>query len=88
MSRDPRVFILPEAILGLIGRLMMACLLGLLIFTPVVIVECMQHTVSRFLATLIGTIVFVAGASLVTKARSVEVFAAGATYVIIQYILS
>jgi hypothetical protein len=57
----------------------MSCFLGLTIITPVIAVDNIHKIVSRIIASFFGTTVFIALLSFVTKARTVEMFIAGAT---------
>jgi hypothetical protein len=59
----------------------MSCFLGLTIIIPVIAVESINRLVPRIVASFFGTTVFIALLSFVTKARTVEMFIAGATYV-------
>jgi hypothetical protein len=79
ISQDDRIFILLEGWTSTISRSVMSCLLGLAIIIPVIVVESIHKLVPRIVASFFGTTVFIALLSLVTKARTVEMFIAGAT---------
>ncbi|KAJ5025054.1 hypothetical protein J3E73DRAFT_192415, partial [Bipolaris maydis] len=80
VSQDPRIFILLEGWANAISRLIMSCLLGLAIIVPVIVVERINKLVPRIVASFFGTTAFIALLSFVTKAKTVEMFIAGATY--------
>ncbi|KAH7552747.1 hypothetical protein BM1_08698 [Bipolaris maydis] len=79
VSQDPRIFILLEGWANAISRLIMSCLLGLAIIVPVIVVERINKLVPRIVASFFGTTAFIALLSFVTKAKTVEMFIAGAT---------
>jgi hypothetical protein len=79
VSRDEKIFIVSEVWLAAIGRVLMAWLLGMAIIAPVVIVDSIHHLVARSFATFLGTTFFIGLLAFVTKARTVELFLAGAT---------
>jgi hypothetical protein len=57
----------------------MSCLLGLTIIIPVIVVEKIHELVPRIIGSFFGTTAFIALLSFVTKAKTVEMFIAGAT---------
>jgi hypothetical protein len=79
VSRDPHIFILSQRILRSAVHLIMAGLLGLIIVVPAVVVDSLRVLTTRFIATFLGTTFFIVMLSLLTKAKSVEIFIAAAT---------
>lgn len=79
ISQDARIFIMPDGWANAISRSMMSCFLGLTIMTPVIAVESIHRLVPRIVASFFGTTAFIALLSFVTKAKTVEMFIAGAT---------
>jgi uncharacterized membrane protein YkgB len=79
VSQDPRIFILPDGWANAISRSTMSYFLGLTIIIPVIIVESIHRPVPRIIASFFGTTAFIALLSFITKARTVEMFVAGAT---------
>ena len=57
----------------------MALLLGSVIIAPVVIVDSIHHVVARSFTTFLGTSFFIGLLAVVTRAKTVELFLAGAT---------
>jgi hypothetical protein len=79
VSQDARVFILPDVWANIISRSVMSCFLGLTIIVPVIAMESIKKLVPRLVASFFGTTAFIALLSFVTKAKTVEMFIAGAT---------
>jgi len=59
----------------------MSCVLGITLLVPVVMVESIRPLVYRFVATFFGITFFLLTLFGLTRAKTVEVFIAGATYV-------
>jgi hypothetical protein len=79
VSRNPKIYILPSSFLGRVGRPLLAIILVLLLFVPVVVVGALPKLVARLVVTLLASSIFIIVLSMLTKARTVEVFMAGAT---------
>jgi hypothetical protein len=73
------VYIASEIWLSAISRTLFALLLGLVIVGPVIIVDRLHHIIARSVATCMGTTFFIALLAFITKAKTVEMFLAGAT---------
>ena len=63
------------------GRSVIACLLVLLLIVPVIVVNAIDRVALRLLVIVVASIIFITVLSMLTKARTGEIFVAGATYV-------
>jgi hypothetical protein len=72
---------MPESWLSHLGRVLMAILLGATLLIPVLIVHIVKTLIPRFVATFFGITFFLVALFGLTRAKTVEVFIAGATYV-------
>ncbi|KAF2799729.1 hypothetical protein K505DRAFT_230418, partial [Melanomma pulvis-pyrius CBS 109.77] len=80
ISTDPKIFVLRTSWSNFVGRVLITGSLALIVFIPVLIVANLHHQTSRLFATFLGNMFFIALLSFMTKARTVEIFIAGATY--------
>lgn len=63
------------------GRSVIACLLVLLLIVPVIVVNAIDRVALRLLVIVVASTIFITVLSMLTKARTGEIFVAGATYV-------
>jgi len=63
------------------GRSVIACLLVLLLIVPVIVVNAIDRVALRLLVIAVASTIFITVLSMLTKARTGEIFVAGATYV-------
>ncbi|KAF2495500.1 hypothetical protein BU16DRAFT_561784 [Lophium mytilinum] len=80
VSRDPNVHIFSSALVARLGRFLVASLLVLLLLIPVIIVNAIDSVALRLLVIAISSTIFIIVLSMLTKARTGEIFVAGATF--------
>jgi hypothetical protein len=79
ISRDDNVWIWSGGLLGRIARAVIVCLITALLVVPVVIVSAADGMLLRIVIISIATSTFILALSGFTKARTGEIFLAGAT---------
>lgn len=79
-SRDPNVHIFPRSSITWVARMMMTPFVVVLLLAPVVICSLVGSLTVRLVVIIAATTGFVAVLSGLTKARTVELVVAGATY--------
>ncbi|KAF2185505.1 hypothetical protein K469DRAFT_575697, partial [Zopfia rhizophila CBS 207.26] len=80
LSRDPKVHIMPKASTTRIARVLMTPLIVTLLLTPVIVCNRLDSLTARLLTIVIAATAFIAVISGSTKAKTVELVVAGATY--------
>ncbi|KIW77439.1 hypothetical protein Z517_09885 [Fonsecaea pedrosoi CBS 271.37] len=80
VSRDPNVYICTSSALTRATRFLIAVLLILLLLIPMVICSAQKNMTARIVVVGVAASLFIAIVSVVIKARSIEIFMAGATY--------
>jgi hypothetical protein len=81
VSRDPNVYISSGFALRRATRFLIALLLIILLFIPVVICNAQNSMTARMAVVAIAASLFIGIVSIIIKAKSIEIFMAGATYV-------
>ncbi|KAK4169543.1 hypothetical protein QBC43DRAFT_307950 [Cladorrhinum sp. PSN259] len=79
-SRDPHVHIFDKPFITLISRMVIIPLIVVLLLTPVIICNLIDGQSARLAVIVISTPCFITALSALTKARTVELVVAGATY--------
>lgn len=79
ISRDPNVYIYRGAMLQKLSRLIIALLVVTLLCIPIIIVNALSHLGSRIIVIVLASTTFIAALSTCTRARTTEIFIAGAT---------
>jgi hypothetical protein len=79
VSRDSNVYIFSGSLIRRITRTLILSIITFLLLAPVLICNSLTSTTSRMITIVISTIVFLSTLSLLTRARTVETFLAGAT---------
>ncbi|KAL9611345.1 MAG: hypothetical protein Q9167_003994 [Letrouitia subvulpina] len=80
ITNDEMYFHIKEKSLERGARALIATLAIVLLLTPVVILYVVQKTALRFTIILIASAAFVLAVAIMSKAKAVEIFVAGATY--------
>ncbi|KAE9363029.1 hypothetical protein N431DRAFT_357402, partial [Stipitochalara longipes BDJ] len=80
VSRDSNVYIFSGSLIGRITRTLILSIITFLLLAPVLVCNALSSTTPRIITIVISTIVFLSTLSLLTRARTVETFLAGATY--------
>ncbi|KAM3543247.1 hypothetical protein ARSEF1564_003877 [Beauveria bassiana] len=80
-SRDPNVHIFPPSSIGRAVRVLLAPIIAILLLAPVVICNFVGSLTARLIIIIFATSGFIAGLSSFSKARTIELTVAGATYV-------
>jgi len=81
ISRDPNVHIFTTSSVRRVVRILLAPFITALLLTPVFICNFVGSLTARIVLVAVATTVFVAVLSSFTRARTVELIVAGATYV-------
>ena len=79
MSNDPNVHIFPTSLTTRLTRWVILPLITILLLTPIAVCKVLDSMTARIVIILISTIVFLGILSGLTKARTIEMFIAGAT---------
>ncbi|KAK3984183.1 hypothetical protein QBC44DRAFT_337438 [Cladorrhinum sp. PSN332] len=79
-SRDPNVHIFPRSSITRVARMLMTPFVVVLLLAPVVICNLVGSLTARLVVIITATTGFVAVLSSLTKARTIELTVAGATY--------
>ncbi|OAL35473.1 hypothetical protein AYO20_05323 [Fonsecaea nubica] len=80
VSRDPNVYICTSSALTRATRFLIAVLLILVLLIPMVICSAQKNMTARIVVVGVAASLFIAIVSVIIKARSIEIFMAGATY--------
>ncbi|KAL6922447.1 hypothetical protein FSST1_006473 [Fusarium sambucinum] len=80
ISRDPRVHVFPIASTRKVARMLMALLITSLLLSPVIICNAVQSLSARLVIIVFAASIFVSLLAGLTKANTVELVVAGATY--------
>ncbi|KAF7591364.1 hypothetical protein BBP40_001642 [Aspergillus hancockii] len=80
ISADSQVFIASSSLNRRIARALMAALVTVLLLAPMLVCNFVPDVVVRVVIVVISVITFIATVSGITKARSIEIFVASATY--------
>ena len=80
ISSDPNVFVPSGTRITSISRAVIAWLVIVLLLVPVIILSFVQQLWSRATVIIVAVAIFTMIASALSKARTTEVFAVGATY--------
>jgi hypothetical protein len=78
-SDDQMVHIFPQPTTKRIARLLLTPLLVVLLLAPVMICHAMDTSSRRLTVLTIAAVAFIAAISLLTKAKTIDLTAAGAT---------
>ena len=81
VSRDPNVYIPSGPVLRRATRFLIAFLSIILLLIPVTICSAQSSMMARMAVVVIAASLFIGIVSIIIKARSIEIFVAGATYV-------
>lgn len=87
-SRDKDIYALPTSHLNRAARSLVAWLIVLLLLAPVAIISAIHSGGLRMLVVVIASAFFITVLSALTRAKTGEMFVAGATYVILSLSLS
>ncbi|KAJ0130257.1 hypothetical protein HZ326_16466 [Fusarium oxysporum f. sp. albedinis] len=79
-SRDPNVHIFPPSSIGRAVRILLAPFIAILLLTPVVICNFVGSLTARLIIVIFATSGFITVLSSFSKARTIELTVAGATY--------
>ena len=63
-----------------LGRVIFVCVLVTLLFVPVLLISSMKSVRNRLIVIWISSTIFILFLAMLTKAKTSEVFMAGATY--------
>lgn len=85
-SRDLKVHIFSNSTMRQITRVLLAPLVTALLLTPVVICNFLGSLTNRLIVVVFATSFFVATLACTTRGKTVELIAAGATYVISVFV--
>ncbi|KAF2804513.1 uncharacterized protein BDZ99DRAFT_451574 [Mytilinidion resinicola] len=90
ISRDPNVHITSKPSVTRIARVLMTPFIATLLLAPVIVCNCLTSLIARLSTIVIAATMFIAILSGSTKAKTVELVVAGATYttVLIVFISS
>ncbi|KAF2785960.1 hypothetical protein K505DRAFT_400440 [Melanomma pulvis-pyrius CBS 109.77] len=90
ISRDPNVHITPKPSITRVARVLMTPFIATLLLAPVIVCNCLSSLIARLFTIVIAATMFIAILSGSTKAKTVELVVAGATYttVLIVFISS
>ncbi|KAM5386578.1 hypothetical protein ACJZ2D_000541 [Fusarium nematophilum] len=80
VSRNPHVHVYAKGTIEGIARFLITLLLLALLFIPVAVALCVSSVGLRVLAAFFACSLFILALSIVTRARTAELFVAGATY--------
>lgn len=80
ISRDPRVHVFPRSWTTRAARIVLTPVIILLLLAPVVICNAITNPTARLATMIIATATFVILISLLTKAKTIDLVVAGATY--------
>ncbi|KAH9995156.1 hypothetical protein F4779DRAFT_631706 [Xylariaceae sp. FL0662B] len=80
VSRDPHIHIFSSSMLGNFSKFIITLLLLLMLFIPVVISVSIRNTAARICVAMIACCIFIIALAMVAKAKTSELFVAGATY--------
>ncbi|KEF52909.1 uncharacterized protein A1O9_10815 [Exophiala aquamarina CBS 119918] len=80
ISRDPNVYISSGSALRRATRFLIALLLVILLFIPIVLCSAQNSMTARMAVVAIAASLFIGIVSIIIKAKSIEIFMAGATY--------
>ena len=88
VSRDPHVHVLLQHVILSTARILVTPFIMILILTPVVLCNYLANPTARMVSVAIATTTFIAVLSGSTKARTVELVVAGATWVHSSYYIN
>lgn len=79
VSRDPKVFIYPGSLLRRISQIIVALLIVSLLLLPVITITALKSGMLRITVAIVASAIFIITLSALTKAKTSEMFVAGAT---------
>lgn len=78
-SRDEHIFIFPPSLIRKTAQFLIVWLVLILLVIPLVVLNNISSFTNRIVVILAATAAFVLGVAVFSRARTVEVFIAGAT---------
>ncbi|KAH8807489.1 hypothetical protein F5884DRAFT_857066 [Xylogone sp. PMI_703] len=79
-SRDRRVHVFPRSLTTYVARMILTPLIIFFLLAPIIICNAITNSTARLATMVIATTVFVMLVSLLTKAKTIDLAVAGATY--------
>ncbi|KAF2244683.1 hypothetical protein BU26DRAFT_522480 [Trematosphaeria pertusa] len=78
--REPKLWVFPNALLHGFGRVVLACVLVTLLFVPIVTISAIESLRARVVLIWISATLFILVLTVLTRAKTSEIFVAGTTY--------